>query len=296
MDFTKEEIDATPLSEAFSFTRERERALQGLRGILAGVVADRKLNEKELLYLDSWLTSQQHLAGDEVVLGILNQVGEILEDGQISPAELTHMEGVVESLVAEAASEQESAVSPMQELAGFLTGVASDGVLNDEEVDSLNNWLNANAAIKRQWPVTLIVRRLRKVVRAGFIADDMRKDLLKTIARITGSDPNDRLSYQASINVWEDRLEAVKVRGKMFCLTGEFVSESRDSMAARLQEMGADISPNVHRNVDYLVIGTLASLDWLYGSHGRKIEKALLLKRDGYDIKVVTERSLLKYL
>jgi len=52
----------------------------------------------------------------------------------------------------------------------------------------------------------------------------------------------------------------------------------------------------VNANVDYLVIGTLASRDWLYTSHGRKIEKALLLKREGNPIKIITERSLLKFL
>ena len=58
---------------------------------------------------------------------------------------------------------------------------------------------------------------------------------------------------------------------------------------------GAETSSSVNKNVDYLVIGTLASSDWLYTSHGRKIEKALLLKREGNDILIITERTLLKF-
>jgi len=60
--------------------------------------------------------------------------------------------------------------------------------------------------------------------------------------------------------------------------------------------MGAETSPNISKDVDYLVIGTLASRDWLYTSHGRKIEKALLLKRKGVNITVITERTLSKFL
>ncbi|MBT70588.1 MAG: hypothetical protein CMQ15_00875 [Gammaproteobacteria bacterium] len=59
--------------------------------------------------------------------------------------------------------------------------------------------------------------------------------------------------------------------------------------------LGAETSPNVGKHVDYLVIGTMASQDWLYTTHGRKIEKALLLKRDGHEITIITERTLLKF-
>ena len=62
-----------------------------------------------------------------------------------------------------------------------------------------------------------------------------------------------------------------------------------------LRCLGAETNSSVNKSVDYLVIGTLASRDWLYTSHGRKIEKALLIKREGCDIKVITERTLLKY-
>jgi hypothetical protein len=34
---------------------KKEKALNRLRGILARVVADEELNEKELLFLDAWL-------------------------------------------------------------------------------------------------------------------------------------------------------------------------------------------------------------------------------------------------
>ena len=63
-----------------------------------------------------------------------------------------------------------------------------------------------------------------------------------------------------------------------------------------LKLRGASISTNVNKTVDFLIIGTLASRDWLYTSHGRKIEKALLLKREGSGISVITERTLLRFL
>ena len=95
MDIRKD-IDSQPLTRAFSFSNEKDRALYGLKGILAGLVADKRLNEKEFLFLDSWLQSQQHLSEDEHVLAILRQVGEIREDGVISPEELAQMQTRIE--------------------------------------------------------------------------------------------------------------------------------------------------------------------------------------------------------
>ena len=52
-------------------------------------------------------------------------------------------------------------------------------------------------------------------------------------------------------------------------------------MDTLLRLLGAQTNSSINKSVNYLVIGTLASRDWLYTSHGRKIEKALLLKRGG---------------
>ena len=66
-------------------------------------------------------------------------------------------------------------------------------------------------------------------------------------------------------------------------------------MDTLLRLLGAQTNSSINKSVNYLVIGTLASRDWLYTSQGRKIEKALLLKREGSDIKIITQRTLLKY-
>jgi hypothetical protein len=293
MDVTKE-IDSQPLSQAFSFSKEKERAMNGLKGILSGIVADKQLNEKEFLFLDSWLKSQQYLAEDADVVKILQQVGDILEDGQIRPPELDIMLGSIEEIVS-ARNAAEPGVGQVEELVGFLTGVASDGVLNDQEVGALSDWLDQNESVKDIWPASVIVNRLNNVLEDGIITEEERQDLLQTVNQVTGnSAPEDDISYESSTEVWEDEIDSMEIIGKTFCLTGEFVSGDRSAVDTMLRLRGAEISPNVNKSVDYLVIGTLASRDWLYTSHGRKIEKALLLKREDVKITVITERTLLR--
>lgn len=289
----KQPIDSAPLTEAFNFTREKDKAMYGLKGILNGIVADKRLNEIEFLFLDSWLKSQQYLADDAEVLEILRRVGDILEDGQISRDELRFMQERIQQIASIKDIPTLDRVAKMDELLGFVTGVAADGVLNDDEIRAVSAWLQQNSAIYNVWPATIIGNRLSLILEDGIITDEERADLLQVINRVTGKEPE--ISYEISTEVWEDKIDSLKLDGATYCLTGDFVSGDRNSVDMMLKCLGAKTSTSVNRGVDYLVIGTLASRDWLYTSHGRKIEKALLLKREGSPIAVITERTLLKF-
>ena len=295
MDISKE-IDSQPLERAFSFSNEKDRALYGLKGILAGVVADKQLNEMELLFLDAWLQSQEYLSEDEDVLAILTLVGEILEDGVINPDELSRMQASIEAIITHKDSETPESVGHIEELVGFLTGTASDGVLNDQEITAMSSWLDRNESVREVWPASVIVSRLAIILEDGVITEEERRDLLFTVRQVTGTDTDESgLGFEASTEVWEDPVEGLQLTDSTFCLTGDFVSGDRDSVDTLLRCLGAETNSSVNKSVNYLVIGTLASRDWLYTAHGRKIEKALLLKREGCDIKIITERTLLKY-
>jgi len=292
----RKEIDSQPLERAFSFSNEKDRALYGLKGILTGLVADKRLNEMELLFLDSWLQSQEFLSEDTDVLTILRQVGEILEDGVISPDELKQMQSRIEQIISDKDSETPESVGHIEELVGFLTGTASDGVLNDQEIAGISSWLEQNESVREVWPASVIVQRLAVILEDGIVTDEEREDLLATVRQVTGTDTDESgLSYEASTEVWEDSIDKLELAGSVFCLTGDFVSGDRESVDTMLRCLGAETNSSINKSVNYLVIGTLASRDWLYTSHGRKIEKALLIKREVNCIKVITERTLLKH-
>ena len=291
------QVDGEPLTKAFSFSKEKQRAFNGLRGILAGIVADQQLNEKEFLFLDAWLQSQQFLADDGEVKRILAQVGEILADGRVSPDELNQMRDLVTAFLTRSEEEQSGNVDQIDELMGFLTGVASDGVLTDSEVNALSQWLDSHHRVRSIWPASVIIERLDVILDDGIISEEERTDLLQTMRRLTSAKVNPTgINYEASTEVWEDNIDKIDIPGCVFCLTGDFVSGDRSAVETMLRLKGAQLSPNVNKSVDYLVIGTLASRDWLYTPHGRKIEKALLLKRENVNVTVITERTLLRNL
>jgi NAD-dependent DNA ligase len=293
------EIDSQPLSQAFSFSKEKAKALHGLKGILIGIVADQRLNEKELLFLDSWLKSQNFLSDDEAIVTILSSVGDILAHGEINPQELLELQCDIEKLISLMSGSELSdvkGVGQKDELLGFLAGVASDGMLNDQEIEALSQWLHRNESIRNTWPASVVVNRLNMVLEDEIITEEERQDLMLTVNQITGHVVDEEtIGYSFSTEVWEDIVDGLEVAGSTFCLTGDFVSGDRNAVDTMLRCLDAKTSTSVNNQVDYLVIGTLASRNWLYTSHGRKIEKALHIKRQGGQIKTITERVLLKY-
>ncbi len=296
MAITKD-IDSQPLIEAFSFAKEKLKAIHGLRGILTGVVADKRLNEKEFLFLDVWLKSQQYLAEDPDVVDILRQVGAILEASQISAEALAGMQDHIEQFISSKDTGEPDLVGRIDELLGFLAGLAADGILNDMEISALSAWLENNAEVKDKWPASAIVSRLESILEDGIVTEGERTDLLNTVNQFIGPEfDSSDITIQASTAVWEDQIEVLNFEGSTFCLTGDFVSGDRDSVDTMLKCKGGTTQPNVNKDVDFLVIGTLASRNWLYTSHGRKIEKALLLKREGVQVTIITERTLLKLI
>src|SRR5690606_20128514 len=87
--------------------------------------------------------------------------------------------------------------------------------------------------------------------------------------------------------------ENFSCNGLSMCLTGNFVSGRRKAVQLRLQSMGATIKTSVSSKLDVLVIGALVSPDWLYSSHGLKIQDALRWKSQGRSLLLIAEEDLL---
>jgi len=292
-----DEIDSERLSRAFRFAKEKEKAMHGLEGILSGIVADRKLNELEILYLDTWLISQQYLAEEPEARNVLVNIGNILNKGQFNNDDLEQIQISIDNIVRAKQSISIESVGRIYELIGFLKGVVADSVLNEVEVVALSDWLEDNKPIKHMWPASVIVRRLKQFLQDGVIVEQEREYLLQTLNQLTRIyDEKTGATYRVSTDVWEDPIESLIIPESVFCLTGDFVSGDRKKVTQLLHSLGAKTSSSMNTSVDYLLIGTLARRDWLYTSHGRKIEKALLLKQEGRTITIITERTLLKHI
>lgn len=186
----------------------------------------------------------------------------------------------------------------VDELIGLCRGVLADGAVTDGEAKFLLQWMEANREAAGRWPCSPLYRRLRGMLVDKTLDPDEQSELLDLLLDITGGGlPIDErvASMSSSLPLCSPPPE-VLFRDRSFCLTGKFIFGSRKQCEAALSERGASALPNPTQKTSYLVIGAIGSKDWIHSTHGRKIEKAVELREDGYSIRIVSESHWATFL
>lgn len=181
-----------------------------------------------------------------------------------------------------------------QVLIGIITGIVADGQLHDLEIQMLNTWLAENVAVARVWPGSAIAKQIREALADGFISPEERSNLLESLAQLVGSDFSETGSTTTNIPGLPFEKEApIEIRGSGLCLTGQFVYGTRAKCEALTEKAGGIALPGVTNKVNYLVVGTHISPDWVSTSYGLKIQKAMTMKTKGHPIAIIHEQRWL---
>jgi NAD-dependent DNA ligase len=173
-------------------------------------------------------------------------------------------------------------------LIGIAQGLLADGVLNDQEIRFLRDWLSKAENISMTWPGSVIFAQVESILADGVITENERARITETLRQLIGG----RLDEVAEVlHVTElplDDVPSVEVPGHTFCLTGEFVFGPRKTCEDAIVRSGGAIA-TVTRKLDFLVIGGLGSAEWKHGSFGTKVEKAIEHKQSGVPLMIIHE-------
>lgn len=281
-------------SRTFNNFRNIEKAINSLKGILSGLTADRKLNEHEVLFLDVWLKSQEHLHEDGDVIDLLDLTCDILRDGIIEQEELDDLNELCVDILSYKKAFTYEAEGVINEFLGVLQGVTADGVVNIKEFDFVSSWIKSHSDLKSTWPIDVVQKRILEITEDNHVSDAELADFAETMKLVTGSRFDETGSADGSATEFlQDEITELNFE-RAFCFTGKFVSGSRKTIEKAAAERGATLKDNISQQVDYLVIGSVASRDWMFTSHGRKIESAVKLRNEGHNIKIITEKRWLE--
>jgi NAD-dependent DNA ligase len=182
-------------------------------------------------------------------------------------------------------------------LYGILLGMTSDGVINDQEIHFLNLWLLDNEIHTKLFPLNVVKSRIQDILADGKITEQERQDFYDVVSKIIGGTFQETGSSSGqSTQYGIDEPEQIIFENAKFCFTGAFVTGTRSKCEAIVTNQGAITASTVTKDLDYLVIGALASRDWIGSSHGRKIEKAISYKEQGHPIIILHEETWQKFL
>lgn len=285
--------DAQPYGR-FNQAANIEKAIASLHGIMLGITADSKLKPAEHAFLDLWLRTHGEISDDPDMVDIIDVLNDVLEDGIIDEDEHDDLFCLINDVNDVRGFNESGSHNQINQLLGLLQGISADNEINEKEIDALAVWLDENHQILDKWPASVVTSKLCEIFEDGIITEDEKKDLLLTVQKVTGNHFCETGDVTDNTTECFDDISEIPHDNIGFCFTGKFKSGSRKTVESKAQSLGAITSKSVLLSTQFVVIGTLASRDWKYLSHGRKIEKAMSLKEKGHEIYVISEELWLK--
>ncbi|RWT41910.1 BRCT domain-containing protein [Aeromonas caviae] len=276
---------------AFGYKRNKQKALISLNGILSGLTADQRLNETEILFMATWLKSDSEFKKDGDFLDIQDAIRDVLEDGIITADEKEDLLTLLNDVLQYNEIEHDNMDALVNMLLGFLQGISADNNIAEQEVIALSSLLLKHRDLLASWPGSLLFNRLNDILADGEITEDEREDLLELVKQISGQRFTESgLATGMATEFFADG-ELMSINGKTVCFTGKFLSDTRHNLELQAKTLGASTVKGITTHLDVLIIGSLASRDWMFTSHGRKIEAAIKAKDKGQDIQIINEED-----
>ena len=285
----------------FMAREELHKSLNALIGLLEGVSSDGIITLDEVAEIQNWHDLHRSLIGRHPFNEISPAIDKALEDGVIDMEELQDILWLCKRLTD---SEQadlyfDLSTSKIQELEGILHGMLSDGILSDSEIAILNEWLNDNDFLCGTYPFDEIYSLLLAAKEDGSISNDERNMLKAFFSSFVDTRESynihaadlDELKSQYHIQGLCAICPEISFDGKTFCFTGQSQRATRNEIAEIIKNKGAVFINGVSKKIDYLVVGGDGNPCWAYSCYGRKVEQAMMLRRNGHKIVIVHEND-----
>lgn len=183
----------------------------------------------------------------------------------------------------------------IDELVGLARGVAADGDLNQAEVEFLQKWLAANAAVSEQPLIRTLYSRINEVLADGVLDAEETAILLETLNSFSSRDFELGEVLKSSTLPLCDPAPTLSFDRRTYCFTGTFIYGQRKHCEQAVTERGG-LCGGLSRKTEVLVIGAYATESWKHSSFGNKILKASDWRDEGRPIAIVSEEHWTRHL
>lgn len=282
----------------FTGPAELHKAINTLRGIVAGIATDATVQSDEIAELAHWCELHAPLRDRHPFSEILPIVENACADGVITDEEAKDILWVCSSF-ASSGKYYDEITSSIQFLAGMIHGMMADNELGDAEIKALYSWISANDFLAGTYPFDEINSLLSSIMADHKITADERNTLLAFLSTIIEFKDSLNLTEQEYVNLREQYCVAgicatcpeITFNDKSFCFTGEFNRGQRKDLLEKVTELGGKAKKSVSSKTDYLVVGNSGNPCWAYACYGRKIEEAMNLRKQGAHVMIVNEND-----
>ena len=266
----------------FTAPAELHKAVNTLKGIVAGITTDCDINPDEVNELVNWCLNHQHLSQKHPFSELIPLIESAIEDSYISAEESQDIIWLCNNFISDA-NYYDLKTSSLQFLQGLVHGILADGVISDEEIHALKNWVRMNDYLSGCYPFDEIESILLSILADGKITDEER-ELLKAFL-------SNFIDYTTSYNLVESDMEQLRnqfsidgicavcqeldFENNHFCFTGQSTRAKRNDICEIVKSLGGNFNNSVTNKTRYLIVGNAGNPCWAFSCYGRKIEDAV---------------------
>lgn len=276
-------------------TRSRlEKSVNSLLGIVEGISIDGAINASELGFLRLWLSDHTELQGRHPFNELVPVVHAAVVDGVLTQDEREDIIWLCERL--RSTEYYDKTTADLQRLHAIVGGIVADGHISEEELRGLSTWLQDHEHLKTCWPYDEVGSLITAVL-ADKRIDEQEHKMLKDFFSEFVAVLDERTIVSPSISEGATLVglcavcPEIEFNGSKFCFTGASTLYTRSQLSETVSRLGGEVVPSMTAKVRYLVIGAEGNPCWAYACYGRKVEKAVELRKSGVRVLIVHEND-----
>jgi NAD-dependent DNA ligase len=282
----------------FRFTGKSrlEKSVNSLLGLIEGIAIDGQINPKETGLLSMWLEDHRDLRERHPYSELIPVVESTLSDGILDNEERADLTWLCERM---RSTEFFSKVTAdLQRLHALVGGIAADGVVTEGELRGLSEWLDDHSHLRTCWPYDEVGSLTSKVLADGRIDDEEQKllqhffseflavlDERTIVSPILFEGPTSTVGAVCAV------MPEITFPGSTFCFTGSSTKLKRKGFEELVRKLGGEPHSGVTAKLHFLVIGAEGNPCWAFACYGRKVEKAVELRKKGVRVVLVHEND-----
>ncbi len=280
----------------FKFTgRSRlEKTINSLLGLIEGISVDSIINKTEVEFLNLWLAEHRDLKDRHPYNELLPVVEAAIADGVLTSEEKQDILWLCEKLRSTAFFDETTA--DIQRLHAILGGIAADGAITEAELRGLSEWLTDHEHLTTCWPYEEVGSLITGVLSDKKI-DSTEQKLLKDFFTEFTSILDSRTIVSPKLTIGSNVVglcavcPEISFSDSRFCFTGTSYKYTRTEFSGLIKKLGGEVVNSVSAKLDYLIIGADGNPCWAYACYGRKVEKAVELRKSGARLLLVHEND-----
>jgi hypothetical protein len=271
-------------------------ALTTLKGIVIEIATEGKIESREVKKLGNWCSENASYRKLNPFNELLPIIDEALTDGAIERDELEAINWFLEGALSQN-SIYNAIAGDLQYLQGLIHGILSDGLIKEEEIESLKNWLTENEHLSGCYPYDEIYSIIFNALADGKFNEEESETLNAFFAEFACLSLENQIRIDSELKNEVSTLgvcavePVIQFKDKVFCFTGQSVRVNRSELTIMIEAVGGIFSRNFTDDVNYLIYGAEGNQCWAFSCYGRIVEKAMELRKKGDHVLIIHEND-----